>query len=220
MGRRIKPIDPVIKRALGFEADADDSHVMKVWKAASTRVCKPCWELKYCPYGPLVEQSPLLPATRDIATKHNEYLQECLSRGTYGRGEHEKPLDPARKEEFEERVANFDPANYPESIPTAIADMQCRVFGHICPVVFAAEGFTETTEARRTGRYIPTPVKMRVARRDNYTCQEPGCGKVLRDFDIEFDHIIPVSKGGSSEEQNVRVTCFEHNRSKGANVEL
>jgi hypothetical protein len=29
-----------------------------------------------------------------------------------------------------------------------------------------------------------------------------------------------VSKGGSSEEQNLRVTCFEHNRSKGDKVEL
>lgn len=220
MGRRIKPIDSVIKLALGFEADADDGHVMKVWRKASTRVCKPCWELKYCPYGPLVEDSPLLPSTRAAAIEHNEYLNECLRRGTYGQGEYEKPLDPARKEMFEEMVAQFDPADYPESIPDAIADMQCRVFGHICPVVFAAEGFTETTEARRMGRYIPTPVKMRVARRDNYTCQEPGCGKVLRDFDIEFDHAIPLSKGGSSEEQNVRVTCFEHNRSKGAKVEL
>jgi hypothetical protein len=23
-------------------------------------VCKPCWELKYCPYGPLVEYFPLV----------------------------------------------------------------------------------------------------------------------------------------------------------------
>ena len=22
-------------------------------------VCKPCWEIKYCPYGPLIEQFPL-----------------------------------------------------------------------------------------------------------------------------------------------------------------
>src|SRR5579864_3675797 len=29
------------------------------FKKRSKHVCKPCWELKYCPYGPLVEQFPL-----------------------------------------------------------------------------------------------------------------------------------------------------------------
>lgn len=221
MPRRLIRIDPIVKRELGFEPDADDCEVMKAWKAASSRVCKPCWELKYCPYGPLVEQSPLLPPLRAEALEHHEYLKDCVARGTFGAGEHEAPLDSARKELFEQMIANFDPENYPEDeLPSEIADMQCRVFGHICPVVWAAEGFTETSEARRSGRYIPVAVKMRVARRDNYTCQEPGCGRILRDFDIEFDHIIPVSKGGSSEEQNLRVTCFDHNRAKGARVVL
>jgi 5-methylcytosine-specific restriction endonuclease McrA len=40
------------------------------------------------------------------------------------------------------------------------------------------------------------------------------CGQVLKDNEIEFDHIIPVAKGGSSEEHNVRVACFDCNRSK------
>ncbi len=29
------------------------------WKRRVRAVCKPCWELKYCPYGPLVEEFPL-----------------------------------------------------------------------------------------------------------------------------------------------------------------
>jgi hypothetical protein len=29
------------------------------WDARVKAVCKPCWELKYCPYGPLVEDFPL-----------------------------------------------------------------------------------------------------------------------------------------------------------------
>jgi 5-methylcytosine-specific restriction endonuclease McrA len=213
VARKVKPIDPSVKELLGFEPDDDDTKVLKFWKAASRRVCKPCWELKYCPYGPLVEDSPLLPPLRDEAISHHEYLKECLATGVLGDG---RPLDKKRREFFERDVAEFEPDDYPEHIPVEISDMGCRIFGHICPVVFNAEGFTETTEQRRTGRYIPTPVKMRVARRDNYTCQESGCGKVLPDFEIEFDHIIPVAKGGSSEEHNLRVMCFEHNRSKGA----
>ncbi len=59
---------------------------------------------------------------------------------------------------------------------------------------------------------------MRVARRDNYTCQK--CGAHLRDDEIEFDHLIPMGKGGSSEEQNLRVTCFSCNRTKSDKVDL
>ncbi len=29
------------------------------WEKRIKAVCKPCWELKYCPYGPLVEEFPL-----------------------------------------------------------------------------------------------------------------------------------------------------------------
>ncbi len=33
---------------------------------------------------------------------------------------------------------------------------------------------------------------LKVVRRDNNQCQI--CGRILRDNEIEFDHIIPVSK--------------------------
>ncbi len=178
-------IDPKIKELLGFAPDEPDEKVLATWKAASTRVCKPCWELKYCPYGPFVEESPLLPPTR---------------------------------KEVEEEYTELNPDDYPEEIPKEISEMQCTVFGHICPVVFVAEGVTETSEPRRRRRYIPFEVKMRVVRRDNYTCQV--CGKHLLDNEVEFDHIIPISKGGSSEEHNIRLTCFKCNRDKSDRVEI
>jgi hypothetical protein len=178
-------IDPKIKKRLGFKPQESDGQVLAKWKRASTRVCKPCWELKYCPYGPFVEQSPLLPLTRKEA-----------------------------EEEFSEVKSN----EFPENIPREIAEMSCTVFGHICPVVFVAEECTETSEPRRSGRYIPFKIKMRVVRRDNYTCQV--CGKHLLDNEVEFDHIIPTSKGGSSEESNIRLTCFKCNRDKNDLVEI
>jgi hypothetical protein len=208
MPRKAK-IDPVVKEHLGFDASADDAEVLRVWKAASTRVCKPCWELKYCPYGPLVEDSPLLPPTRADAEDHNAYLRTCLETGKLANG---ADLDPERRKFFERTLANYDPANYPETIPPEIADMQCRIFGHICPVVFNAERFTETSEERRSGPHIPRPMMMRVARRDNYTCQI--CGTVLLDDQVEFDHIIPRARGGATAEHNLRVACFECNRRK------
>jgi len=45
-------------------------------------------------------------------------------------------------------------------------------------------------------------------------------GKHLLDNEVEFDHIIPVSKGGSSEESNIRLTCFDCNRDKNDLVEI
>jgi len=208
-------IDSQIKKLLGFKPDTPDEEVLEKWKNAISFACKPCWELKYCPYGPFVEQSPLLPSLRKDAIEHNEYLIELLSTGSFPDG---SPLDDERRIFFEREVEVLDPQQYPESIPKDIVDMQCNVFGHICPVIFVGENFTETAEIRRRGRYIPFKIKMRVIRRDNYTCQI--CEKHLRDDEVEFDHIIPVSKGGSTEEDNIQLTCYECNRDKSNRVEM
>ena len=215
MGRKKQPIDPKIKEILGFSPEQPDIEVFRQWKKAVTLVCKPCWELRYCPYGSLVEQFPLLPPTRASAIKHNEYLKECLRTGNMANGQ---PLDEMRKKAFKKDVRSFDPDDYPENIPPEIADMACNIFGHICPVVFTGEMYTETSEVRRHGRYIPFKTKIRVVRRDNYTCQH--CGKHLRDDEVEFDHMIPYAKGGSSEEHNLRLTCHDCNQDKSDKIEI
>ena len=300
-----------------------DEHFLAEWKKRSTLVCKPCWELKYCPYGPLVEQSPILRPLRAAALEHHNYLLDCLESGFVGysgplsdaqrerlerrlalheedptqyathvayhlaaetafaesaaNGEattdvldgplppihryrvpfpfqketdetveievpadvrnsvdeeltgirqalasgvvdNRKPLDDARRAWFEKQVASFNPSDYPEEIPGVVSDSSCNIFGHICPIVYVGEDISETSDARRRGRYIPFAVKMRVVRRDTHTCQQ--CTKHLRDDEVEFDHVIPVAKGGSSEEYNIRLTCFACNRNKSDTVEL
>lgn len=179
------------------------------------KVCKPCWELKYCPYGPLVELMPLPKITRPEAIEHNDYLRSCLATGILGSGE---SLDNEKRQLFEEMVRSFDPQEYPEKILPIVNEMSCTVFGHICPVFVTAEDYTETGKARKKGRYIPDKTKIKIARRDNYTCQI--CGKNLKDEELEFDHVIPISKGGCSEENNIRLTCFKCNRSKGNKIEI
>lgn len=316
-------IHPSIKEQLGYDTDISDKDFLKDWKHRATRVCKPCWELKYCPYGPFVEQSPLLPVLRAESQSHHDYLVNCLKTGQLGEfrplSEEERamfeglldlsitdpdafarhvkrsrldtkdfeealekaesieallspeelppihlytppfpfdaddaekniritpelrraikaeiaaikrilatnfldsrrPLDEKRRKSLQEQVDAFDAEALPESIPDVVSDMACNIFGHICPVVFVGEDISETSEKRRRGRYIPFTVKMRVVRRDNYTCQECGCH--LRDDEVEFDHIIPHAKGGSSEEQNIRLTCYDCNRGKSDNVEI
>jgi hypothetical protein len=129
-----------------------------------------------------------------------------------------RPLDQGRRALFSKQVARFHADSYPEHVPESFRDGECNIFGHICPVFFAAEGMTETSAARRRGRYIPFAVKMRVVRRDNHTCQH--CKKHLADNEVEFDHKIPIAKGGSSEEHNIRLTCYDCNREKKDNVEI
>lgn len=316
-----------IKKTLGYSEDISDKEFKKSWKKKSSLVCKPCWELKYCPYGPFVEQSPLLPSLKKNSEEYNKYLRNCLETGLIGSVEklteerleywkkvfetaqeeirvlipfvdddlrfeskenyaeendiplaemfkpplenfetyelpfplekdkeslydkvmkveitpelqerldekltsikkkidsgvddRTRPLEPKRRELFESMVSKYNPDDHPDSIPKNISEMSCSIFGHICPVVFVGESMTETTEERRSGRYIPFKTKIRVVRRDNYTCQK--CGTHLQDDEVEFDHRIPVSKGGSSEEHNIQLTCFDCNREKSAKIEI
>ncbi len=130
------------------------------WEKRVKAVCKPCWEIKYCPYGPLIERFPL----REIRD-----------------------------------------------------DRSCRIFGHDCPAFSVSEPLTETKELRNISRSIPRTVQFRVLKRENQICSE--CGKAVKDEHIEFDHIIPWSKGGCSDEHNVRLLCKTCNRKKGKRFE-
>jgi len=67
---------------------------------------------------------------------------------------------PLRKR-FRDQVSSFNPDDNPESIPKVFRDGQCNIFGHICPVFFAAEAISETSTSRRRGRYIPFATRVR-----------------------------------------------------------
>lgn len=60
---------------------------------------------------------------------------------------------------------------------------------------------------------IPDDVKMFVWQRDNGRCVKCGSQQ-----NLEFDHIIPFSKGGSNTARNLQLLCEKCNRSKGANL--
>lgn len=203
------PYDPYIVRSLGLTKRARPKTIKRVLKTIFRTRCKPCWELRYCPYGPLVEQFPLPRLIRSDAIQHNKSLKEGLTAKRY---------KERRKKEFTAEVRNFKPQNYPEQIPEEEDFMGCHIFGHYCPVFFVAEPFTETGNLRKGDSSISFQTKLRVARRDNYTCQE--CGKLLREHELEFDHVIPRSLGGTSDEHNIRLTCLKCNRKKGKQVRL
>jgi hypothetical protein len=57
--------------------------------------------------------------------------------------------------------------------------------------------------------------------RDDYTCQNTGCGISLAcepHLLLEVDHVLPVSRGGLSIPENLQTLCWKCNRSKAAKV--
>jgi 5-methylcytosine-specific restriction endonuclease McrA len=67
---------------------------------------------------------------------------------------------------------------------------------------------------RKRSRYISSDVKKRVWERDGGRCVI--CGSTV---DLEYDHDIPFSKGGSNSADNIRLLCRHCNRSKSARIE-
>ena len=60
---------------------------------------------------------------------------------------------------------------------------------------------------------IPESVRIEVWRRDGGKCARCGSREKL-----EYDHIVPISKGGSNTARNIELLCEKHNRSKSNNV--
>jgi len=72
---------------------------------------------------------------------------------------------------------------------------------------------TGEKEEIRARTRIPENVRIEVWRRDGGKCAICGSRE-----NLEYDHIIPVSKGGGNTTRNIELLCEKHNRSKGANI--
>lgn len=62
-------------------------------------------------------------------------------------------------------------------------------------------------------RYIPKNIRKKVWERDNGCCAK--CGRIV---DLEFDHIIPFSKGGANSVQNLQLLCSRCNKKKSNKI--
>jgi len=73
----------------------------------------------------------------------------------------------------------------------------------------------ENLELVKVGRRerIPDSVRLFVWQRDKGKCVRCGSAEKL-----EFDHIIPVVKGGSNTERNIQLLCERCNRKKGGDI--
>ncbi|HTO40237.1 MAG TPA: HNH endonuclease signature motif containing protein [Rhizomicrobium sp.] len=172
--------------------------------------CKPCWELKYCPYGWLVELSPF-PAEDGIPDHIASMFEQTASEFAQGKIEKDDVFGEAA------RLMHLAPGTWEEIEGYRERDIGCKIFGHVCPVFWASSGATETVEDRKQGRSIPRSVMFKVVRRDDHVCQK--CHKYVPDDEVEFDHVIPYSKGGPTTVDNLRLLCRSCNRKKSDSME-
>lgn len=71
--------------------------------------------------------------------------------------------------------------------------------------------YSSTNKIKR--KRIPKNIQHEVWRRDQGRCIEYGSNRKL-----EFDHIIPLSKGGSDTTRNLQLLCQNCNRRKHAKI--
>jgi len=58
-------------------------------------------------------------------------------------------------------------------------------------------------------RYIPNAIKLQILKKYDGKCAACGSGE-----HVEFDHIVPISKGGTGDESNIQLLCRSCNRIK------
>lgn len=74
---------------------------------------------------------------------------------------------------------------------------------------------TFTAFAKEQRSLMTSKLRQQIKERDKYTCQY--CGNSINqepNLLLEIDHIIPVSKGGLTEESNLQTLCWRCNRTK------
>jgi 5-methylcytosine-specific restriction endonuclease McrA len=77
----------------------------------------------------------------------------------------------------------------------------------------AHAGMHQELAPQRRREPIPREVRLAVWERDGGRCVD--CGS---DFDLQYDHVIPLAMGGASGAQNLQLLCGDCNRGKGASL--
>lgn len=86
-------------------------------------------------------------------------------------------------------------------------------------VAFLAESVKFKNSVAGQRRLMTPKLREYIIGRDNFTCRQ--CGNSTFDEPnllLEVDHIVPVSRGGLTTENNLQTLCWKCNRRKGAKI--
>lgn len=86
-------------------------------------------------------------------------------------------------------------------------------------IVFLSEKIKFNKSVAGQRALMTSKLRQQIKERDGYTCKH--CGASVEQEPhllLEIDHIIPVSKGGLTTEDNLQTLCWRCNRSKGAKI--
>ena len=100
-----------------------------------------------------------------------------------------------------------------EPIPAPSHDPEPVVINVVAALTAAVSAMVRWPVERTGDReLISWPVRLGVGRRDNFTCRRCHIGFEVAD--MELDHIIPWSAGGTDRSHNLRVLCKRHNQER------
>lgn len=104
------------------------------------------------------------------------------------------------------------------------ASTQCSVTMDIANlnefILFLSEKIKFKKSAAGQRALMTSQLRQRIKKRDNFTCK--SCNVSLDQEPhllLEIDHIVPISRGGLTEESNLQTLCWRCNRSKGAKIQ-
>lgn len=86
-------------------------------------------------------------------------------------------------------------------------------------VIFLSEKIKFNKSVAGQRALMTSKLRQKIKERDGFTCK--NCGASVEkepNLLLEIDHIIPLSKGGLTTEDNLQTLCWRCNRSKGAKI--
>ena len=89
------------------------------------------------------------------------------------------------------------------------------IFDYVMEVIELPVRFKDvstTIKNREKGKSIPSRLRVMVLARDNYRCKM--CGVSASEAKLHVDHIVPVSRGGITEDRNLQTLCQRCNIGK------
>ena len=112
------------------------------------------------------------------------------------------------------QIEDVDPSMTADDIKVHIKHFFYQKEARFAKIMKEVERFEKFEESNPiTRETIPEDVRMYVWRRDQGKCVNCGSNK-----NLEFDHIIPVSEGGSSTERNIQLLCSDCNKKKSNHI--